>query len=228
MPRFFVPVLAVVTILSAAGTRAQEAPPLLMPVTTGADFCLEVQRALAATNHSAKNVVHPDYDAFKESKADIEPLTIHQFVQTSESDPALPERISCKTKTADQLNEHFGEGAARDTGMTCRNINRATVMAVWRSLSDEERARATERPDRIMLDADETTFMGSTWVKDYDAVYRTPEGELHLAGKALRVGWDDWWFAWAPDSVRGVHYCHLVAPEYLRRVILGEVSVPSL
>lgn len=227
MPRIFVPILAVFSVFSAAAAQAQTAARLEMPVATGPQFCLEVQRALAATRHPAENVVHPDYDAFKESKADIEPLTIHQYVQSADGNPDLPERVSCKTKTADQLNEHYGEGTAQDTGMTCRNINRATVMAVWNSLSADDRARAVEHPERIWLDADQTTFMGSTWVKDYDAVYRSPAGELHLAGKALRVGWDDWWFAWAPDSVRGVHYCHLVAPEYLRRVILGEVSVPS-
>lgn len=198
-----------------------------VPAATSDSFCVGVQQALAGTNLPMRNDVHDTFESFKKSKVSIQPLTIHQFVLFDDSARTQPLRISCKTKTADQLNETYGANSATGGGAQCRDIHRAIVKSTWNGLTPEERARSADAPNRILLDADRNTYMGSRWVSDYDYVYRDAEGRLHLFAKTLHVAWDDWRFAWAPDRVRGVQYCHLIAPEHLRRIMLGEVSLPN-
>jgi hypothetical protein len=216
---------AAVCLARLAAADASSAATVDLAATT-TDFCVKVQHALAGTTLEALNVIHTDYQAFRESKASIDPLTIHQYVAYADAGGQAPRRISCKTKSPDQLNEHFGAGSATASGRTCRDINRGIVMSVWRGLTPAERAAARDRPSNILLDADAETFIGSTWVSDFDHVYRDAHGRLRLFAKALRVDWDDWKFAWAPDSVRGVHYCHLVAPEYVRGIMRSDLDVP--
>lgn len=198
-----------------------------MPASTDDDMCLRVQHSLAATQIAAQTEVHGDYESFKKSKASIEPLVIHQFVQHEVEDASVPALVSCKTKTPDLLRETYGADVAKDSSLSCRDINRATVMSVWRDLDSARRASVRDTPDRILLDGDLNVMMGTKWIEPYDSIYRDAAGQLHLFAKSLRIDWDDIWFAWAPNSLRGVHYCHLVAPEHLRRVLLGEVIVPQ-
>jgi len=51
-----------------------------------------------------------------------------------------------------------------------------------------------------------------------------PDGTLHVRSKGMRNDWLDPRLATADPRVKGTRYCHLVAPEYLRRVLLGEVA----
>jgi hypothetical protein len=74
-----------------------------------------------------------------------------------------------------------------------------------------------------MIDADQRTFLNSSWIAPFDFAYVDGEGSLHLRAKALRIGWDDILWSWAPDSMRGNFYCHVAAPEYVRRVMMGVV-----
>jgi hypothetical protein len=53
---------------------------------------------------------------------------------------------------------------------------------------------------------------------------KTPD---HLLARTLRVDWQNRWLAWAPGRLRGAYFCHLVAPEYLRRLVLGEARAPA-
>lgn len=197
-----------------------------MQPSTTADFCSDVQHGLASHRVATNNVVYADYEPFKKSKPAIKPLTTHQFVLTEAGDVSRPLRVSCKTKTPDHLRETYGSAQAHDSGRSCRDIHRALVMSVWQAMSPSERGAVKHRPERILLDGDAKSIMGSRWIADYESAYVDSGGQLHLLAKALRVNWNDIWFAWAPNSLRGVHYCHLVAPEHLRRLMLGEVSAP--
>lgn len=212
-------------VLAIAGVLFAMRCAAAAPTTDG--ICRTAQRELAGTPHEMAVVVHPDFESFKQSKAAIRPLTAHQYVEYADGDRSRPARVSCKTKTADLLNETYGAGTANGGKLSCRALNRGTVRAVWRSLTAEERARVTDTPDRIMLDADTRVWTGTQWLREYAYVYRAADGRLHLSAKALRIDWNDWRFAWAPDRLRGVHYCHLVAPEQLRSILLHETRVPK-
>jgi hypothetical protein len=189
---------------------------------TNKDFCERVQRDLTGTKLPLVNIVYPDFEAFKESKTKIDPVEIGQYVIT---DGLSPTRVSCKTKTSDHLQDRYGEESA--TGdKSCMDINRMTLDAVYGALTDEEKAKLKIARGDIVLEPDDTVFMGSEWVKDYDFVYRGPEAKMHIMSKALYVTWTNVAFRWAPERFRGVRYCHLIAPEYAKRLALGEAQVP--
>lgn len=211
---------AAVLLACASGAAGAEQP---VPPHTDTEFCARAQQLIAGTTRVPRNVVHTDFEAFKESKAAIRPLETHQFVLADEPS-GLPLRISCKMKTPDQLNIEYGAGAAAAAPKSCADIQRRTVASVYASLAPAERSRALPR-ERIVLDADEVTWMGTSWLRPYRFVYEGEGGRLHLAAKSLHIDWTNRAFAWAPDSVRGVYYCHLIAPEYLRSIVLREVRV---
>jgi hypothetical protein len=210
-------------VLGADSTLAQTPPDA---PASDERFCARAQALVAGTTRPTRVTVHEDYESFKESKAAIRPLEIHQYVLREEGTGRGAMRISCKLKSADQILEVYGAGAARPPDRSCADVNRATADAVYGSLGREEGARIAIPRERLHFDEDDNRLMGSRWVESYPFVYRSDRG-LHLAARSLHIDWTDVRFAWAPDRLRGVHYCHLIAPEYLRRLILGEVQASA-
>lgn len=210
---------------AAAATAASATPPAPPGAPrTGADFCSNVQQLIAGTTLRTLNTVHTDYAAFQKSKTAIAPLTSHQFV-LGEPGTGTPWRVSCKVKTPDHLRSHYGAAAAAETARSCAEVNRATVRRVYQALAAA--GQAPQRPEGSWrFDADATTLLGSEWVAPYAFAYGAPDGSVHLFAKSLRVDWDTLWLAWAPERFRGALYCHLAAPEYVRRVALG-AAVPA-
>jgi hypothetical protein len=212
------PLLLIATL--AVALAAHAGPP-----TSDDRFCVRVQQEFAATAIRPEHTLYDDYAAFRASKTAVRPLTTHQFVLREQG---VPVRISCKVKTPDHLLAVYGPGAAEDRGLTCRDFNRQTVRAVYASLTAAERARLVIPLREVMLDSDLETVMGSSWVPDYPFAWTgDDDGRLHLLAKTLRVDWQNRWLAWAPERLRGAYYCHLVAPEYLRRLVLGEARAPA-
>lgn len=189
------------------------------------EFCSVVQRRLEGTTMVSANVNHPDYEAFQQSKAEVQPLRTEQFIEyrdpTAKADPM---RISCKVKTADHLNEVFGAGTAKESG-SCEMIHREMAAAVAASLAP---GAAKIAVTDIVFDADDIKYMGSQWVSPYQYVYRDAAGKIHLKSKALLVNWTDIRFKLAPDRFRGAHYCHLIAPEYLAKLMTGAATAPLM
>lgn len=213
---------ALLFCLATAGACAMAGEPsatstAATPPVSDAEFCVRAQRTMAGTNLTARNVVHPDYESFKKSKAMIDPLQTEQFVLYEDDARQRPLRISCKLKSPDLIGATYGAAAARDPELSCAHLHREIVEGVFASLTSEERARLAI--ERVVYQPDETTFMGSSWIEPFEFAWRSGD-TLHLKAKRLRVDWNDPWFAWAPDRVRGVVYCHLIAPEYLRRLAL--------
>jgi hypothetical protein len=64
------------------------------------------------------------------------------------------------------------------------------------------------------------------WLKPYDIAWAGADGALHLKSKAMRNDWLDPRYADAPARFKGTRYCHLVAPEYLKRLLTGVVAAP--
>jgi hypothetical protein len=203
---------------------------LMVPPSGSADppladswrFCAEVQYLIGATALPAENVVYDDLDAFVKSKATPKPLVTRQFVHYEADDPEMPKMISCKLKSADHLNFEYGAGSAGHEG-TCRSVNGLTL----------ERVRAARGNSgspygvftNVELDPDEVGPSGVVWLKPYTMVRVDENNILHIMSKALYVSWHDERFLEMPARFRGTHYCHLIAPSYLRRLLDGEVAV---
>jgi len=194
---------------------------------TADDFCVRVQQLLAGTRMLPdSNTVYTDYEAFRASKTAVRPLTSHQFVLPEPGTANSPMRVSCKIKTPDHLNAEYGPGTANDKGLGCIDINRDTARRVYAALDPDEKAGARIASTSLVFEPDISTFMGSSWVGEFPIAWTGPDGRLHLQAKVLRVDWDNVWLSWAPDRLRGTLYCHLVAPEYLRRLVLGAATAP--
>lgn len=192
---------------------------------THAGFCAEVQRRLVGTTLPMTNVVETDFEAFKTSKPSVQPLRTHQYLALDEA--GRPMQLSCKTKSADHLRSVHGAAAVRapeagPADRSCLSLHRDMVVEIWRGLSPAERARAIHPPWQVMLDADSPSYTGSSWVKARSAVFRGADGRVHLRAAGLFAEWEDWRWKIMPKSFRGNHYCHLVAPERIRRLMLGE------
>ncbi len=213
-------VAAAAVLATATGCSAQrtatlpDAPPL-------AEFCLEAQQVIVHTNVRPTLIVHTDFDAFVKSKALIEPLTIQQYIWYENDDASRPVMVSCKMKSADHLNEALGAGTSAGDGH-CQDMNRLTFERVRATLG----AGSTES---LVFDGAEDVhnkenpgMTGPDWLKPYEMTWRDDAGVLHLRSKGFRVDWTDPLFAAMPGRFRGVQYCHLIAPEYLARLVSGQ------
>mgnify|MGYP000911671777 CR=1 FL=1 len=213
---------------NSIGAQTPGAADVAFTATTP-QFCAEVQRRVAGTQQPLRNVVHDEFQSFVKSKPSVKPLEPQQYVEYADASRTQPRRISCKLKTADHINAVYGNGAAatQENENACREINRTTILAVFRALDPGTRSRLVVPPHRFMLDGDENRIMGSGWIEPYPFAYAGADGAVHLHAKALLVRWDDWRWQLAPDKFRGTHYCHLIAPEYARSLMTGEVSAPA-
>jgi hypothetical protein len=214
---------AVVGAGSVASASAREAPL----TRTHDAFCEVAQYYISNTAQRPRNVVHADYESFKKSKTSVAPLETHQFVSYADDARTQPVRISCKLKTVDHLVAQFGAAAAGPAQNTCRDLNHRIAQNVFASLTDAERASARYPLGKIVLEPDRNHLTGSKWVSDYQNLWAEPDGTLHLLAKTLYVEYTDWVWRWAPEKFRGVYYCHLPAPEYLRSLIVGTAKAPA-
>jgi len=214
---------AVLVAVTAAGYAG--APTRLALARTSAEFCIVAQTAIVAAKPVARNEIHDDFTAFTKSKPVAEPLMTTQYVWRESSDPqAGPMIISCKMKTADHLIAVYGAGAAgADIG--CSGVNEITLREVLASFTAKERRGLRfEGGRRIRFEADIVTTQGPVWLEPYALATLGAEGSLQLQAKGMRDEWLDPRYAEAPPQFRGTRYCHLIAPEYLRRLLLGEVE----
>lgn len=220
------PVITPARLLAAAACTAVAAGCASQPpASTGspplAEFCLEAQRVVVRTQVAPALVLHTDFDSFVKSKAAIEPLTIQQYIWFEDDDPARPVMISCKLKSADHLNEAFGPGTSAGNGR-CQDMNRLTWDRVRASLGSVEVAQVIFDPAEEVRNTENPGMTGPDWLKPYEMTWRDQSGSLHVRSKGFRVDWTDPRFAAMPGRFRGVQYCHLVAPEYLARLVTGK------
>lgn len=205
----------------AAGCASQ--PPPVAGSPPLAEFCLDAQRVVVRTEVKPALVLHTDFDAFVKSKAAIEPLTIQQYIWYEDDEPARPVMISCKLKSADHLNEAFGPGTSGGNGR-CQDMNRLTDERVRASLGAADVEPVIFDPAEEVRNTENPGMTGPDWLKPYEMTWRDASGVLHLRSKGFRVDWTDPQFAAMPGRFRGVQYCHLVAPDYLARLLTGKVK----
>ena len=79
----------------------------------------------------------------------------------------------------------------------------------------------------MIIDDDEEAATGPEWLAPFppQVAYVDNTGVLHIQSKALTVPRD----VSAPFGAArvGVHYCHLIAPEYLKLLLIGKITAPG-
>lgn len=215
---------AVLLGLAACTVAPRPTTPSVMDLTR---FCADAQQLISGTPLRPENVVHTDYDAFVLSKPEVRPLRTEQYVWYEDAGRTQPRMISCKMKTADHIATEYGADQVRGEGL-CEDINRRTLARVLESMSATERRRlAFDGGRRVVFDAEERTTEGPVWLEPYAFAYRGSDGALHLKAKAMRNDWLDPRYAQAPARFKGTRYCHLVAPQYLARLLRADVVPPA-
>ena len=74
---------------------------------------------------------------------------------------------------------------------------------------------------------DDNTVVGPLWLRPwpYQVAY-LEDGVTVVRSKSLHVE-HAWWIP-MPASFMGTHYCHLIAPAYLRLLATGDAAAPPL
>ncbi len=185
------------------------------------NFCAVGQQIITNTNLVPENVV---YDAFSDMTAskpfvDEEKLITRQYVEYDtlpKSGERYAKLISCKFKSAERLNTFRGDGAAGEE-LNCKAINQDTFDKVRRRIDVMD-------PPEIIFDDDEVTGRGQQWIAGwpYQAVTKDADGAIHVRAKSLPVPYN-WWLP-MPARFLGVHYCHLVAPDYAEALLTGAID----
>ena len=210
-------------LLAGCATRGTaHALPAVQPVTDN-QFCIAAQAHVTGSTVTAANRVYTDYPTFLESKPAPRPLATRQYVWYEDAARGHPRMISCKMKTADHIRAEYGsDHVAGDT--SCAAVNTLTLQAVLKSLTRAERGRLKFDAGRhVVFDPDFVTHSGQVWVEPFTMLEIAPDGALHVKSKGLKNDWLDPKFAKQEARFRGTRYCHLVAPEYLKRALLGDV-----
>jgi hypothetical protein len=203
------------SVATSAGTRLLAATP--------AEFCAEAQRLISRTDKTGKFVVHPDFEGFVKSKTNIDPLTLHAYVWLAPDDPGRPVAISCKLKSADHLNAAFGPGTAGPDAL-CQDMNRETLRLVRAALPDAAGRQVVLDPNENAFNEKQPAATGQDWLAPFLLTTEDDAGTLTIHSKGFRVDWLDPRFAGMDARVRGVHYCHLIAPGHLRDVLTGRAA----
>lgn len=237
--------LSAAFVMSATTASAGLARGHLYSTAAVNRICKEAQQVIANTTLESNNVVWDDFgvagppptgfissDATPYAGAETLPLTTQQFVTYAAyaDGQEYPKIVSCKMKRYDALNTIYGPGTA-SAGSTCRTIVEGMTLQVVASLTNKEtREVVFDTDDEVVDDPDSNAFTGSQWTNLalYIPANVDGAGVLHLRGRRLDVAQD----AVGPPppapqlgpAKKGVTYCHLPAPEYIRALVTGEVT----
>jgi len=123
----------------------------------------------------------------------------------------------------------IGLSTIPSTDQTCRVINQQTIDNVWASLSTSNKNAAVYNPTGSnLLGANANTLVtvpdtvvsdGPSWTPEVAAV--STSGSVAQVGSRALVATSN---STGNARFEGAHYCTLVAPEFLKRVLLGQVS----
>ena len=115
------------------------------------------------------------------------------------------------------------------TDQQCRVVNQATIDNVWGSLSNGQKNSAVYNPtasnlpsanaNTLVTVADTVVFDGPSWTPSVAAI--TTSGSVAQVGSRALVANSN---STGNPRFEGAHYCTLVAPDFLKRVILGQVA----
>jgi hypothetical protein len=173
----------------------------------------------------ARNVVMHDFQAFSRASPSLQPLETLPFVQFSDEKQTRPRMISCKLHSAEKIRGAHGATAAGESS-TCARLNRRTLDGVMASMSERQKRKMPFKAAiPILLDPDEQAASEAQWLEAFTMVQTDAGGTLRLRAKSLRGDGALRVSTRAPAG--GRQYCHLIAPDYLKRILLGEVQLPK-
>jgi hypothetical protein len=215
-------------LLTACATQSPGTYEL--SVVPAADtYCLDAQRVVTRTTLPMTLVVHSDFDAFVKSKTNVEGADgrpeIHQF--NWYDDDGNIQGISCKMKSADHLNITYGEGSAGPDGY-CQDMNRQVYNQVLRQVADPVVGSVTFDLSESLKTKEQANMIGPAWIKAFTMTYLDEQDGLHVATKGFVIDFTDQRYLKLPARWRGTHYCHLIAPDYLSRLLQGEAEVGAI
>jgi hypothetical protein len=186
-------------------------------------FCTFAQKIIAKTTLRATNRIWEDLEGFIGSNAlpydgaENEPLTTQQYVESN----LYPQTVMCKMKSWDALAFYYPGSAS--PGASCSGINRDTHKRVLKSLRKQSVAIK-----KIIFD-EWITYTGEQWTHQSPAttIYTsTVDHQIHVVGKSLYVERTNWIPFIGPEK-KGIHYCQIVTPNFLRQVITGQIKAPT-
>jgi hypothetical protein len=199
--------------------------PLTLPPLN--DYCAFAQKEIAASRVPARNVLMTDYQSFSRATPSVKPLETMQFTGYADEKRLKPRMVSCKLHSAERIRAEYGATAAGEP-TTCARLNRRTLDAVMSTLSDRQKRKMPFKgPVPVMLLPDEQATSEANWLEAYTMVDTDAGGTLRIRAKSfgaangnVKVG-----SRAASNSTR--QYCHLIAPDYLKRILTGDVQLPK-
>ncbi|HUQ12259.1 MAG TPA: hypothetical protein VM146_18255 [Steroidobacteraceae bacterium] len=196
---------------------------LVVPATT--DYCTQAQKEIASARVPSRNVVVADFQSFAARSPSVQPLETLQFVQYADPQRTKPRMISCKLHSAEKIRSAYGANAAGES-TTCARLNRRTLDAVMATLTERQKKKMPFKGTiPILLDPDEQSANEAQWLESFTMVQTDAGGTLRVRAKSLR-GDANQRVSTRP-ATGGRQYCHLIAPDYLKRILLGEVQLPA-
>ena len=216
--------------LGVAGCASDSRPtvvgqPFVLPAIN--DYCAIAQKEIAASRVPARNVLMTDWQAFSRASPSVKPLETMQYVGYADSQRTRPRMISCKLHSSERIRAEYGATAAGEAS-SCARLNRRTVDAVMASLTDRQKKKMPFKgPVPVMLEPDLQAANETEWLDAFTMVETDAGGTLRIRAKSLGAGAATLRVSTRPNPNAAVQYCHLIAPDYLKRILTGEVQLPK-
>ena len=199
--------------------------PLTLPTLN--DYCAVAQKEIASARVPARNVLMTDYQAFSRASPSVKPLETLQFVGYADQQRTRPRMISCKLHNAERIRAEYGATAAGES-TTCARLNRRTLDAVMLTLTDRQKKKMPFKGSiAVLLDPDEQAANEARWLEAFTMVQTDAGGTLRIRAKSLRGDGANLRVNAKAAMASGRQYCHLIAPDYLKRILTGEVQLPK-
>jgi hypothetical protein len=217
--------------LGTAGCASDPDPvvvgqPMTLPNLN--EYCAVAQKEVASSRVPARNVLVTDYQSFSRASPSVKPLETMQFVGYADSQQSRPRMISCKLHSSDRIRAEYGATAAGEA-TSCARLNRRTLDAVMSSMTERQKRKMPFKgPVPVMLEPDLQASSEAEWLQEFTMVQTDAGGTLRIRAKSLGTGTTTTRVSNRAATGNGRLYCHLIAPDYLRRVLTGEVKAPTV
>jgi hypothetical protein len=231
LPELTVRKLACLSLgLALAGCASDPRPVVVgqqpTAITSLNEYCAVAQKEIATSRVPARNVLVGEYQAFSRASPSVKPLETLQYIGYADSQHTRARMISCKLHSADRIRAEYGATAAGES-TTCARLNRRTLDAVMLTLTDRQKKKMPFKGSiGVLLDPDEQATSEAQWLEAFTMVQTDTGGTLRIRAKSLR-GDGNMKVSSKARATSGRQYCHLIAPDYLKRILTGEVQLPK-
>jgi hypothetical protein len=214
----------------AAGCASDPRPvvvgqPMAVPALN--DYCALAQKEIASSRVPARNVLMTDYQAFSRASPSVKPLETMQYTGYADEKRQKPRMISCKLHSSERIRAEYGATAAGEP-TSCARLNRRTLDAVMATLSDRQKKKMPFKgPVPVMLLPDEQASTEAGWLEAFTMVDTDAGGTLRIRAKSFGAATGNVKVGSRAPASAARQYCHLIAPDYLKRILTGDVQLPK-